>query len=186
MNAVARPKRSPKGGTGKADTHHSPTVFRSRLVLLGAVVLSAAILAAWFPASSLFHQRASLASATTELRTLHAQDSALAQEKKNLSSSAEISRIARSQYQLVSPGQQAYEVLPPSGQAESGVPYAGDPGSLSPVTPSAQSELPPGNVTTTTTAPRSTAGAPSVGSTQQRSAPEGDLRRILNTLEFWR
>ena len=34
----------------------------------------------------------------------------MAQEKKNLSDSSEIGRIAREQYQLVSPGQQAYEV----------------------------------------------------------------------------
>ncbi len=50
-------------------------------------------------------------------RRLHSQDAALAQEKKNLSDAGEIGRIAREQYQLVSPGQQAYEVLPPTGSA---------------------------------------------------------------------
>ena len=52
----------------------------------------------------------------------------MAQEKKNLSDAGEIGRIAREQYQLVSPGQQAYEVLPPSGATAAGTPYAGDPG----------------------------------------------------------
>ena len=86
-----------------------------------------------------------------QLAALHKQDAALAQEKKNLSDAGEIGRIAREQYQLVDPGQQAYEVLPPSGAAAAGTPYAGDPGSAGPATPSATPELPPGGVTTTTT-----------------------------------
>ncbi len=84
------------------------------------------------------------------MSALHKQDAALAQEKKNLSDPGEIGRIAREQYQLVNPGQQAYEVLPPSGAAAAGTPYAGDPGSAGPATPSATPELPPGGVTTTT------------------------------------
>ena len=88
-----------------------------------------------------------------QLAALHKQDAALAQEKKNLSDAGEIGRIARQQYQLVNPGQQAYEVLPPSG-ARRGTPYAGDPGSAVPATPSATPELPPGASTTTTTSRR--------------------------------
>ena len=120
-------------------------------MLVGAVVVSAIVLFAWFPAGSLLDQRSNLAGTEAQLATLHKQDAALAQEKKNLSDSTEIGRIAREQYQLVSPGQQAYEVLPPSGAAAAGTPYAGDPGSDGPVTPSAAAELPPGGVTTTTT-----------------------------------
>ena len=104
-------------------------------MLLGAVVVSAVVLFAWFPAGSLLSQRSSLSAAEAQLATLHRQDAALAQEKKNLSDSAEIGRIGREQYQLVSPGQQAYEVLPPSGAAAAGTPYAGDPGSHGPVAP---------------------------------------------------
>jgi cell division protein FtsB len=181
---VARPKQAAAKGTKGRAGGRPGAVLRSRLILLGAVVLSAGILAAWFPASSLFHQRASLASATTELRTLHAQDSALAQEKKNLNSSAEISRIARSEYQLVSPGQQAYEVLPPAGQSTAGIPYAGDPGGLAPVAPSATSELPPGDVTTTTVPP--TGSTTTIPATHGSAQPEGLVQRMLHTLEFWR
>jgi hypothetical protein len=57
-----------------------------------------------------------------ELNQLHQQDAALAQERKNLSNSTEIDRIAREQYQLVSPGQQAYEVLPPDGKLQTRTP----------------------------------------------------------------
>ncbi|HWD56241.1 MAG TPA: septum formation initiator family protein, partial [Acidimicrobiales bacterium] len=124
---------------------------RSRLIFVGALVVSAVVLFAWFPASSLLNQRSDLSSAQGQLAALHKQDAALAQEKKNLSDAGEIGRIARQQYQLVDPGQQAYEVLPPSGAAAAGTPYAGDPGSASPATPSATPELPPGGVTTTTT-----------------------------------
>ena len=120
-------------------------------MLLGAVVVSAVVLFAWFPAGSLLSQRSNLADTEAQLAALHKQDAALAQEKKNLSDAGEIGRIAREQYQLVSPGQQAYEVLPPSGATAAGTPYAGDPGSDGPVTPSATPELPPGGVTTTTT-----------------------------------
>ena len=127
------------------------SVGRARLAFLGAIVVSAVVLFAWFPAGSLLSQRSNLAGTEAQLGALHTQDAALAQEKKNLSDAGEIGRIAREQYQLVSPGQQAYEVLPPSGATAAGTPYAGDPGSDGPVTPSATPELPPGGVTTTTT-----------------------------------
>lgn len=168
----------------------SDATRRARLVLVGAVVVSAVVLVAWFPASSLFHQRSDLASAQAQLDTLHSQDAALAQEKKNLNDSAEIGRIAREQYQLVSPGQQAYEVLPPTGSTASGTPYAGDPGSNGPVTPSAAAELPPGGVTTTTSTPPSpsTTGAPGTGSggTPATQGGGGLLSRMVRALEFWR
>ena len=102
---------------------------------MGAIVASAIVLFAWFPAGSLLSQRANLHGTEAELNALHAQDAALAQENKNLSDAGEIGRIAREQYQLVSPGQQAYEVLPPSGATAAGTPYAGDPGSRRPGDP---------------------------------------------------
>jgi cell division protein FtsB len=156
------------------------TRTRARWILLGAMVLSAAVLVAWFPAGALLHQRSNLSSAATQLRQLHQQDAALAQEGKNLSSSSEISRIARSQYQLVSPGQRAYEVLPPSGRANSDSPYAQDPGDQSPVAPSASVELPPSGAGTTNTTPGRHAGK------EHRAAGSSTLSRMLHTLEFWR
>jgi cell division protein FtsB len=159
-----------------------PAVRTRRLLLAGAVVFAAVVLFAWFPASSLLSQRSSLASAQAQLASLHAQDAALAQEQKNLSDSTEIGRIAREQYQLVSPNQQAYEVLPPSGSAASGTRYAGDPGSSGPAAPSAASELPPGEVTTTTLP------ADRIRTHPAPSAPpaNGFFDRVLHSLEFWR
>lgn len=176
---------------GRPDVPRSeptPATRRSWLVLLGAVVASALMLAAWFPAKALLSQRSSLAGTEAQLSGLHAQDAALAQEKKNLGDPGEIGRIAREQYQLVNPGQQAYEVLPPSGAASSGTPYAGDPGSDAPVIPSATPELPPGDVTTTTTA--TGAGPAPVWREKQSSHGQSSsgtlLSRIADTLEFWR
>jgi cell division protein FtsB len=166
---------------------------RARLAFVGAIVASAIVFFAWFPAGSLLSQRSNLHGTEAELNALHAQDSALAQENKNLSDAGEIGRIAREQYQLVSPGQQAYEVLPPSGATAAGTPYAGDPGSYGPVTPSATPELPPGGVTTTTTTPGAT---PSAAQSRQRAdgshmssgsaSSGGFLSRMVQSLEFWR
>jgi cell division protein FtsB len=157
----------------------STSARRSRLWFLAALAVSAVVLAAWFPASALLSQRSDLSSTQSELAALHKQDAALAQEKKNLSDNGEIGRIARQQYQLVNPGQQAYEVLPPSGAAAAGTPYAGDPGSARPATPSATPELPPGGVTTTTT--------PAQHAAASGQAPgSGLLSRMLHALEFWR
>jgi cell division protein FtsB len=161
---------------------------RSRFLLIGGALLSAAILGAWFPANALYHQHSSLASANAQLSQLHQQDAALAQERKNLSSSAEIARIAREQDQLVSPGQQAFEVLPASGTAKASAPYAGDPALTAPVAPSSASELPPGAETGTTQPVTTTpTGATSSTSKTRHAAPaSGVLGRIVNTLEFWR
>ena len=152
-------------------------------MLLGAVVIAAVVLFAWFPAGSLLGQRSNLTGTETQLAALKKQDAALAQEKKNLSDASEIGRIARAEYQLVSPGQQAYEVLPPSGAAAAGTPYSGDPGSRSPVAPSATPELPPGGVTATKL-PADHAASHSTAPTDTSSG-SGFVARMVHALEFW-
>ncbi len=189
--ARAERKGSRRPGAAKPAAAKGP-LGRARLGFVGAIVVSAIVLFAWFPAGSLLSQRSNLHGTEAELNALHAQDSALAQENKNLSDAGEIGRIAREQYQLVSPGQQAYEVLPPSGATAAGTPYAGDPGSIGPVTPSATPELPPGGVTTTTTtepgatpaASHSHANGTPPASTSTSSG--GFVSRMVHALEFWR
>lgn len=170
----ARPRR--KGASKDASIRHS------RLLFVGALLFSAVVLVAWFPARSLLNQRSELSTTSSQLAALHKQDAALAQEKKNLSDAGEIGRIAREQYQFVDPGQRSYEVLPPSGAAAAGTPYAGDPGSTGPATPSATPELPPGGVTTTTTP----AGHAGHAATTTPPPSSGLLTRMLHSLEFWR
>jgi cell division protein FtsB len=170
------PKKTPPRKTG-ASTRKPVSVRRTRVLLVGSAVVSALILVAWFPAGSLYRQQHGLASANAQLHQLHQEDAALTQERKNLSDAAEIARIAREQYQLVSAGQQAYEVLPPSGTAPAGAPYAGDPGLAPAVVPSAGSELPPGG---------GQQAAHSSGSAGGSAQPQGTLQRMLHALEFWR
>jgi cell division protein FtsB len=189
--ARARTKSSTKKQPTRTEKRHARDSRRTRLCLVGGFVLSAVILAAWFPASALYHQRASLASANAQLAQLHSEDALLTQERHNLNDAAEVGRIARQQYQLVSPGQRAYAVLPPAGTAPANAPYAGDPGNSAPVAPSAASELPPGTVTTTTepatTVPTKTSGHAAATSASSGGTPaEGTWSRMVNALEFWR
>ncbi len=193
LRGARRPVRATRGGAARASgtkpkrTRTAPRsrpqagrargVRRSRLVLLGSLVLSALIMIAWFPASALYHQRQQLASASAQLRSLQADDRALSAEAQRLSSPAEIERIASQQYQLVQPGQQVYQVLPFNGSGSLTAPYPGDPGLAGPVAPTGASELPAG-------APSSTALSHS-DRTDHR-APGGVIHRILQTLEFWR
>jgi cell division protein FtsB len=185
---VPRAKASPGAKLTRAENRRSREARRSRFMLLGGALLSLVILGAWFPASALYHQHSSLASANAALNELHQQDAALAQESKNLSNSAEIDRIAREQYELVGPGQQAYEVLPPTGSSKAHAPYSGDPALSAPVAPSSASVLPPGSETATTqpvTATHSDISLPAASHHHTASTP-GMLGRMLGALEFWR
>ena len=180
---------------------------RNRLLMAGAAVVSVVIAAAWFPASALYHQHEQLGASTAQLTELRQQDKALDQERKSLASPAEIARIARQQYDLVKPGQQAYEVLPPSDGSGSNAPDAGDPGLSAPVTPSGESELPDGTshsssgaASTGTSGSADSSGGGSDGSGAGKagsgstkgstdgggSTPSSVGGRILQTLEFWR
>jgi cell division protein FtsB len=167
-------------------------VRRNRLLLAVAAVVSVAIVAAWFPASDLYHQHEQLAASTAQLTELRQQDKALDQEGKSLTSPAEIARIARQEYDLVKPGQQAYEVLPPSDGSGSNAPDAGDPGLSGPVTPSGESELPDGadhgsSVAGATGATGTTGGGSAKDpATKSETTSSSVGSRILQTLEFWR
>jgi len=180
-------RRAPRAGA-----RHSSEVRRRRFVLVGAVVLSSAILVAWFPGSALYHQHQQLASTNAQLHALRQQDAALQQEGHALKRPAEVERIARQQYQLVAPGQQAYEILPPSEAQNATAPYPGDPGLQPPAAPDGSAEIPAGA--------SGSAGSPATGAGVARPAGTGagasgksshqsseNLgQRILQTLEFWR
>jgi cell division protein FtsB len=86
----------------------------SRPLLLAAfAVATIAALAAWvFPTRTWLDQRAALAETSVELEELEAQRAALEQRVAELDSDEHIERIARSEYGLVRPGEEAYAVLP--------------------------------------------------------------------------
>jgi cell division protein FtsB len=176
--ATSRREASPPT---RADRRISVRRRRSVVGLLGALIFAAVVLVAWFPAGALVTQRNTLAATNASIRQLQVEDRALSQETKRLTQPSEIERIARQQYQLVSPGQEAFEVLPPSGSQTSLTdPYTGDPGDSGVVSPSASPELPPGQVPAApiTHSTSSTAKHPNTS--------PGLLGRIVHTLEFWR
>jgi cell division protein FtsB len=176
-------------------------VRRARATVVGAALVSGLILVLWFPAGSLLHQRAAINAAASELGHLQQQDRQLAQEQKALGSPAEIQRVARQQYQLISPGERAFLVLPPAGTKTSATQYEGDPANQPLVSPSAATELPPGG--TTASDGSSAAGSPGgsaaggqgagathgsagSGSSTRTGRTPGFLGRVAQTLEFWR
>ncbi len=177
------------GVVGKADPHPRPRqtrterrrqaqARRNRLILVIGVVASVAIVGAWFPVTELLHQRQQLAAASTQLHQLNVQNRVLHHQATQLETPAAVGRIAQQQYDLVLPGEQAYQVLPPSSSngdgtlttSPAGAPTSGAPGSKrSGTTGAARSR------------PGSAAGTPgAAGSTT------GFLGRIVQALQFWR
>ena len=83
------------------------------LLLAAAAVATIAVLAvSVFPTRTWLDQRAALAETSDQLDALDAERDALTARLRQLDSDAEIELIARSQYGLVLPGEEAYAVLP--------------------------------------------------------------------------
>jgi hypothetical protein len=156
-------------------------------MVAGAATVAVVVVAAWFPADALYHQHQQLAAGSSQLNQLQRQNDALRQEARRLKTPAEVARIARQQFELVTPGQTVYQVLPAAGTATGGR-YAGDPGAQVPVTPSGASELPAGSGGDASTgSPAAPAGASAHRDTHGGpSTSSGVFGRIVNTLEFWR
>ena len=81
--------------------------------LLGSVVLVGVLFIGVFPTRTFLAQRASISRAEEQLAVLGEQNAALEARARELQSNAEIERLAREQYNLVKPGEEAYAVLPP-------------------------------------------------------------------------
>ncbi|MCU1350849.1 MAG: septum formation initiator [Acidimicrobiales bacterium] len=88
---------------------------RRRLVFaMGISVLLVGVLfVAVFPTRTYLAQRAATRKADARLAQLAAEKRALDHSAKRLSTPAEIERLARAQFGLVRPGEEAYAVLPP-------------------------------------------------------------------------
>ncbi|MDA8313442.1 MAG: hypothetical protein M0Z46_23060 [Actinomycetota bacterium] len=147
-------------------------VRRNRLVLALAIVVSAVVVAAWFPASALLHQRAALDAASAQLSRLDRENAALQHRERQLRTMSTIGRIAEEQYGLVPLGDQAYQVLPPSGSR-------GAEGTLTPTESSVTSVKSRG--ASGALAPRASEGSKGTPGTSG-----GFFERVLRTLEFWR
>lgn len=88
--------------------------LRSMLWLtLGLVVVVGLLFAAVFPTRTWLAQRSTTAEAESQLAFLSEQNAALADRARLLQDDAEIERLARSQYNLIRPGEEPYAILPP-------------------------------------------------------------------------
>ena len=77
-----------------------------------ATVVVGMLFLAGFPARTYLAQRRSLAASQTRLHVLASQNAALNKQVQKLHTDAEIERLARQQYNLVRPGEEAYAILP--------------------------------------------------------------------------
>jgi cell division protein FtsB len=81
-------------------------------LLLGSVALVGLLFLFVLPARTYLAQRHSLAAAQTRIQVLSRENAKLNEQAQLLQTDAEIERLARQQYGLVKPGEQAYAILP--------------------------------------------------------------------------
>lgn len=79
---------------------------------LGAVVLIGVLFVAVFPSRTYLAQTRSIDLAERRVSILSSQNDKLAARVQRLNTDAEIERLAREQYNLVRPGEEAYAILP--------------------------------------------------------------------------
>jgi cell division protein FtsB len=87
--------------------------------LVAAGVLVAFLLAGGvFPTRTYLHQRTAIAAEEEKLAVLTAENQKLAAKVDRLATDGEVERIAREQYNLVRPGEEAYAILPGPADAD--------------------------------------------------------------------
>lgn len=86
--------------------------IRRLVPLVVLIVLVAVLFVAVFPTRTWMAQRQERAAALEHLRVLEEQNEILASRVTALQDDEEIERLAREQYNLVRPGEEAYAILP--------------------------------------------------------------------------
>ena len=81
-------------------------------ILAGGIAALLVLVVAVFPTSTYLDQRSHTAETEQQLAVLRAQNAAYRQRIARLQTPEEIERLAREQYNLVFPGEEAYAVLP--------------------------------------------------------------------------
>jgi cell division protein FtsB len=210
-NQPARPKAASKKGkeggsrSGSGTAQATALNRRRRIPVALAAAFAVVVLATSFPLGGLLSQHHQLAAAADQLHRLRSANSLLAEQKRQLDSNAAIQRLARGDYQLVSPGQTLYDVLPPSRgstTASGGAPSVGDPGTQPLVAPANAPDMSPDpslsqqSSTGGSGSPAAAAGSagaaqagPGGSSPTDRSGkvvgPSSFWSRVANSLEFW-
>lgn len=111
-----RPREAALDVVPDEDDEQRPSALRRVGRLLGLAGGGAAVLGALavglFPTQTFLHQRAATGEAEQRLSVLRAQNEAFEERLDRLGSDEEIERLAREQYNLAYPGEEAYAVLP--------------------------------------------------------------------------
>ena len=89
-------------------------------VVVGSALLLAVLLVGVFPTRSYFGQRDAIEREKQKLAVLSDENARLAARVQELQTDAEVERLAREQYNLVKPGEEAYAILPGPDEAETG------------------------------------------------------------------
>ncbi len=92
---------------------------RAVRILLVVVGLSALVFLFVLPGRTYLQQRRTMTQAEHRLAVLSAENAALTRRASQLQSPAYVEQIAREQYGLVKPGEQAYAILLPTPSATS-------------------------------------------------------------------
>lgn len=128
-----------------------------------------------FPTRAFLSQRAQLSHVSSQDAALTASNRHLAAEASKLDTDAEIEKIAREQYGLVRPGQEAYAIVPAPGQAPGALAANGGGGSGGKGSAPAAPKVSP-----------SPAGTSAATAQEDASAAGGLLDRLGRELTFWR
>jgi cell division protein FtsB len=88
------------------------TIRRLLGPVLGGAVLVVFLVAGVFPTRTYLHQREEIATAEAKLQILSVENEKLGERVEQLHTDREIERLAREQYNLVRPGEEAYAILP--------------------------------------------------------------------------
>jgi cell division protein FtsB len=97
---------------------------RAAWPLVASVLLVGVLFLFVFPTRTYLHQRDGLDDARHRVQVLSDQNRQLASRVKKLNTDTEIERLAREQYNLVRPGEEAYAILPAPQPTPTTVPPA--------------------------------------------------------------
>jgi cell division protein FtsB len=155
--------------------------------IAAVVALAVGMFLFGYPTRTYLDQRAALAQEQSTAFALASQNQTLRSEAAKLQTPAEVQQLARQQYGLVEPGQEAYAILPaPAGSR------ASEPGTKKLSTPTRNPALNSGRSTasgsSTSHQQKSSAGSSALagGAGGGSLAPKSGLwSHIVHQLEFW-
>jgi cell division protein FtsB len=93
-------------------------------MVVAAVTLVGVLFLFVLPGRTYLAQRRSLTATASRVQVLGKENAKLGQQVQALQTDSEIERLAREQYGLVKPGEQAYAILPPKAPPTTASPVA--------------------------------------------------------------